>query len=213
MVAHVASAAGVRGLTVDYRLAPEYPFPLAIEDGMSVYRWLLDSGVDHRSLAVGGDSAGGCIAAGLLVAIRDADVAQPAAAVLFSPLLDLEARSETMDSNDESDFMNGRDVVLGAAESYLAGQDPSDPQASPINADPNGLPPMLLQVGRDEVLLGEVESFAKQAAEAGVEVELQVMDGVQHLFQLTAGAEGADAAISSAGAFVAAHLKITDPAS
>ena len=208
MFGHIAKAAGVPALIVEYRLAPENPFPAAIEDALAAYRWALSSGVAARNIAFVGDSAGGGLAiASTLAARRDA-LPVPGAIFVMSPWLDMAATGASYDANAEVDLIVSRAIIRNLTPALL-GPDGSidDPIANPIRADPAGLPPLLIQVGSDESFLDDSRHFAARAKQGGVDVELDVVPEMQHVFQFLGGvAPEADAAIQRAGAWLDAKL-------
>lgn len=208
LIARLSAAAGCRALGLDYRLAPEHPFPAAVEDATTAYRWLLDQGIEPSSIALAGDSSGGGLAMATLVALRDAGNPLPAAAALLSPWVDLEARGESFESRRHVDPMVRRRLILRQAQTYLAGRaSVRDPLAAPIHADLAGLPPLLIQVGDRETLLDDSRSLAERARAVGVDVTLEVWDGMIHVFQLFAGElEEGRRAIEGIGAFVRKHM-------
>ena len=202
----LSRASGMRAMSVDYRLAPEHPFPNGLEDAITGYRWLLDSGTDPASVVIAGDSAGGGLAIATLVALRDRNLPLPAAAVCFSPWVDMEGLGDSMQSRVAVDPMVQRDALLTYAVMYLNGADPRDPLASPLYADLAGLPPVLIQVGDAETLLDDAVRLAGRLREAGNDVRLDVWDRMIHVWQLFGPmlSEGRDA-IGQAGAFMAAR--------
>lgn len=208
LAGNVAIAANARVLLLDYRLAPEHPFPAGLEDAAAVYDWIVSQGIDPAGLVVAGDSAGGNLALALLVMLRDGGRPLPAAAVCLSPNPDLTYSSESWVTNARSDVMISERKERQAVAVYLRGNDPRNPLASPYFADLRGLPPMLLQVGSYEVLRSDVERFADKARQAGVEATLEVWPGMQHEWQFTAKIipEGRKA-IARIGAFVRAALR------
>jgi len=202
LIARVACSAGVRAVAVDYRLAPEHPFPAALEDAVRAYLSLLASGVDRSRLVVAGDSAGGGLTASLLVALRDSSIALPAAAALLCPWVDMTARGGSLEQNEPFDVFTPS-MIERWAETVLAGADPADPRASPILADLRGLPPILLQVGGAEMLLDQDVAFAEKARDAGVDVTLRVWDDCIHDWQVYAQVlESGRRAIEEIGEFV-----------
>jgi acetyl esterase/lipase len=207
LVAECGRAAGSCALALDYRLAPEHPFPAAVEDALSGYRFLLAQGFAPERIAIAGDSAGGGLVVALMLAIRDAGLGQPAGGWCISPWVDLEGLGETMDSKAASDPTVQRAGILDMARTYLNGADPRSPLAAPIHADLAGLAPLLIQVGAAETLLDDAIRLAKLAGAADVRVDLQVwpeMIHVWHLFhpELAAGRR----AIKAGGGFVAAAI-------
>jgi monoterpene epsilon-lactone hydrolase len=209
LAGNVAIASATRVLLIDYRLAPEHPFPEGLEDAAAAYEWLLSQErIDPGCVVVAGDSAGGNLALSLLVLLRDTGRPLPAAAVCLSPNPDLTYSSESWVSNARKDVMIDEHKERQAVEIYLRGADPRSPRASPSFADLRGLPPMLLQVGSCEVLRSDVEGFAEKARQAGVGVNLEVWPGMQHEWQFAAKIlpEGRKA-IARIGAFVQAALR------
>jgi monoterpene epsilon-lactone hydrolase len=183
MVSQLASAAQCRALIIEYRLAPEDKFPCAVKDALTSYRWLLSQGYDPKNIAIAGDSAGGGLTAVTLVSLRDAGDPLPAAAMLLSPWTDLEGAGESFKTVGWRDPMLNKRIALKMAALYLGDADPRDPLASPIYADLKGLPPLLIHVGTCELLLDDARRLAKRADEDGVSVELDICDGMFHVWQ------------------------------
>src|SRR3954454_15201646 len=203
LAARLGRASGMRVLFPEYRLAPEHPFPAAIDDVRAVWQWLRsDQELSARSLAVAGDSAGGGLAVALLVATRDAGGELPAAAVLMSPTVDLTSSGASMTDRVEEDPFSTPALLRQLASDYLAGADPTTPLASPLFASLSGLPPLLVQVGTADLLLSDSERLAEAAAEAGVDVLLEVGEGLPHVSQLTLGTPEAAEATERAGRFL-----------
>ena len=197
-----------RGLDVfapDYRLAPENPFPAAIEDAVAAYRGLLASGIPASNLTIAGDSAGGGLALATLLTLRDAGDALPAAAVLFSPWTDLAGTGETLRTNTDRDAMFHGEGMERAVAPYLAGADPRNPLASPLYAELHGLPPLLIHAGTYEVLLDDSRRLAERARAAGTTTELQTWPVVPHVWQLFRMPESAQS-MDAAAAFLKAKL-------
>jgi len=208
LFSELARASGARGLALDYRLAPENPFPAAVDDAVSGYRALLSQGIAPGSIAIAGDSAGGGLTVAMLVAARDAGLPMPAAAIAISPWVDMEGTGATMASKAADDPSLNREVILGMASAYLNGASPRAPLASPLYANLAGLPPLLIQVGSVEVLLDDATRLAARAGEANVAVQLEVWPRMPHVWHGFASmlSEGRDA-IAGAGAFVAARFQ------
>jgi acetyl esterase/lipase len=183
----IGLAAGCRVLSLDYRLAPEHPFPAAVDDAVAAYRWLLAEGFDPSRLAISGDSAGGGLTVATLVALREAGLAQPAAGVVLSPWTELEGVGESMTTKAESDLLIRHADMAHVAAMYLGGADARSPLAAPIYADLTGIAPLYIQVGGDEVLLDDATRLAVRASHAGVAVRLDVFPEMQHVFQAAVG--------------------------
>jgi len=183
LVSRLSRTAGARGLAIDYRLAPEHPFPAAVEDSTAAYRWLVSTGVDPSRLVIAGDSAGGGLTVATLVALRDGGDPLPAAGVCLSPWVDLEGLGESMMTKADLDPMVRPEHLLDAAKAYLAGAHPRTPLAAPLYADLTGLPPLLIQVGTAEVLLDDATRLAERARSAGVDVMLEPWDDMIHVWQ------------------------------
>jgi acetyl esterase/lipase len=207
LVGNISAAADVRAFSIDYRLAPEHPFPAGLDDCITAYKWLLDQGVSPARLVIAGDSAGGNLTLVSLVRLRDEGLPLPAAAVCLSPATDFAQTGESYTTRREADPMIQPDGMPKVREAYLPGRDPKDPLISPLYADLSGLPPMLIQVGDAEVLRDDSTQFAARAKAAGVDVTLEVWDEMIHVFQFFAPLlpEGTEA-IAKIGAFVKGHV-------
>jgi len=207
LAAAIAKAAGARALLVDYRRAPEQPFPAAVEDAVASYRWLLATGQAARRVVVAGDSAGGGLTVATLLALRDAGTALPAAGVCISPWVDLTCSGASYQTKATSDPMVTREGVGRMAAWYLAGADPKAPLASPLYADLRGLPPLLVHVGSEEVLLDDARQLAARAKAAGVEATLCVWPEMVHVWHWFLGMlDEAQAAVDEIGEFVSAKV-------
>ncbi len=208
LAARLGRASRMRVLFPEYRLAPEHPFPAAIDDVRAVWRWLCtDHDLSPRSMAVAGDSAGGGLSVALLVALRDAGEALPAAAVLMSPTVDLTSSGASMAERADQDPISTPAMLRRLATEYLAGADPKTPLASPLFASLSGLPPLLVQVGTADLLLSDSERLATEAAEAGVDVTLEIGDGLPHVYQLLLGTPEAAEATERIGKFLRARVR------
>jgi epsilon-lactone hydrolase len=199
---------GVRAISVDYRLAPEHPFPAAIEDAVAAYRALLDDGVDPSTIAFAGDSAGGGLTVTTCLAAREAGLPLPAAIVAFSPGLDQTRTGASMDSKAGIDPIFTRESLGRMSALYLNGEHPNQPLLSPaLRADLTGFPPILLQAGTNEVLLDDSTRLAARAREAGVDVILDITADAPHVFQSYAGVlDEADEALDRAALFLTQRL-------
>lgn len=206
LAGNIAIASRARALVIDYRLAPEHPHPAALEDAIAAYRWLIGNQVDPRNMAVAGDSAGGGLALALLVSLRDQNIPLPAAGICLSPWTDLAFTGESWESKAAVDLVIYRYKELEFARMYLGGLNPKTPLASPLYADLKGLPPLLVQVGTDEVLLSDAVRFVGRARQAGVDAVIEEWDRMQHVWQFAASfiPEGRRA-IARIGEFIERH--------
>jgi epsilon-lactone hydrolase len=178
----IATATCARVLAVDYRLAPEHPFPAALEDAAAAYQWLLDQGADARRIAVMGDSAGGGLVFSLMLRLRDEGSPLPSAAVALSPWTDLALTGPSLKLNANADPLLNAEDPPQFVEDYLAGADPRTPYASPLYGDPAGLPPTMIQVGSDEVLRDDAVRMADRMRKAGCQVELEIWPRMPHVW-------------------------------
>lgn len=186
MTGRLSHAAGARVLSLNYRLAPEHPFPAPVDDAVAAYRWLLGQGVRPENIAVAGDSAGGGLTIATLLALRDAGEPLPAAGVAISPWVDMEGTGESMSTRATVDPVVQKEGLLDMAKLYLSGADPKNPLAAPLHANLGGLPPLLIQVGDAETLLDDSTRIAESARKAGVDVTLKVWDEMPHVWHLFA---------------------------
>ena len=208
--AALSRVTGLRVLVLGYRLAPENPFPAALEDAVAGYRWLLASGFKPQSIVLAGDSAGGGLVLSTLVTVRDAGDPLPAAAVLLSPWTDLAASGASYQTCAKRDRIIQLPWLVEQRRRYLGDQDVHTPLASPLYADLHGLPPLLIHVGSDEILLDDAAQLAERARQVGVNVTLFIGPGMWHVWHVAAAIrplfpEGR-VALDSIGAFVGHHL-------
>ena len=200
LTGHLAARCNARVFTADYRLAPEHPFPAAVDDAVAAYRGLLEEGVQARDIVIAGDSAGGGLAAATAVRLRDLGQPLPRALVLFSPWTDVSL--EQAPPPPPGEIMLTLPWITACARAYVAAGDAQHPLASPVNADLGGLPPTLVQVGTDEILLGDSRRICERLQAAGVTTCLEEYPRRWHVFQVNAGVlADADRALDSVAAF------------
>ena len=207
LMQNLARASGCRTLGINYRLAPEHPFPAALEDAKASYQWLLEQGHAPSTIAIGGDSAGGGLAVATLVALRDASVPLPAAALCISPWADLTGTAQSYTTQHEADPMIAPDAIRKVARWYHASTPADSPLVSPVFAKLSGLPPLLIQVGEREVLQDDATTLANNARQAGVDVTLEVAPGMIHVWHAYAPMlEEGQTAVERAGLFLKKQL-------
>ena len=182
----LSAASQAQVLVIDYRLAPEDPFPAPVEDAVSAYRWLLDEGYAPEKLSIAGDSAGGGLTAATLVSIRDQGLPLPACGVCLSPWVDMEGLGDSMTTRADRDPMVQKEGLVAMAGVYLADADPRSPLAAPMYADLSGLPPLLIQVGGSETLFDDAIRLDEKARAAGVETTFEEWEDMIHVWHIFA---------------------------
>jgi epsilon-lactone hydrolase len=186
MIARIARASHAKALALDYRMAPEHPFPAAVDDACAAYRWLIAQEYKPGRIVIAGDSAGGGLTLATLLALRDSGAPLPAAAVPISPWTDLEGTGASVETRAGADPMVDKEGLLRMGRMYIGDRNPKNPLASPIYADYKGLPPMLIQVGDAEILLDDATRVAERAQAAGVKVELEAWPEMFHVWHVFA---------------------------
>ena len=203
LAARIALASDARVLLPAYRLAPENPFPAALEDALSAYRWLLKQGIPAKQIAIGGDSAGGGLTVAITTSLRDSGEPLPAFLFLISPWTDLTFSGDSIITRKQVDPIFGRDGGPRYAPAYVGTDSPENPLISPLFADLRGLPPTLIHVGNDEILLDDSTRLEEKLKEAGVKVQLEIWNGMWHVFQAFAPwVPEAELSIDKIGTFV-----------
>jgi len=203
---NISKAMDARLLVIDYRMAPEHPFPAAVNDAVAAWKWLLEQGGNPAKMAIMGDSAGGGLAFATMVALKQQGLRLPACAAVLSPWADMEGIGESMTVRAAEDPSIDVEVLKWFSTMYLDGADPHDPLAAPLYADLSGLPPVLIHVGTAEVLLDDSTRIAERARQQGVDVTLEVWEGMPHIWHIFAPLldEGKDA-IAKLGAWAREH--------
>lgn len=207
LVAKLCLQAQAHGLSVAYRLAPEYPFPAPVRDGVDVYRNLLRGGLSPDSIVLAGDGAGGGLAFATLLAIRNGNLPMPAAIVAMSPWADLSLSGMSIMSNAEQDEHLSWELLFLSARNYLKKHNPSDVYASPAFANLKDFPPVMVHAGSKEILRDDASKLGDRAAEANVKVNIEIYDGMQHLFQMTPGLKEARISLERLGQFIHARTR------
>ncbi|MGD9106193.1 MAG: alpha/beta hydrolase [Desulfobacterales bacterium] len=207
LAAHISIASGAKVLLPDYRLAPEHPFPSALEDATSAYRWLLDTGLTGGDISIAGESAGGGLSIATSISLRDAGEPSPASIVCISPWTDLEMSGNSIKTHAEIDPMVNLQSLKIMASNYIGDGDPRSPLISPIHADLKGISPLLIHVGSDEMLLDDSTRIAEKAKNAEVDVTLKIYDQMWHAWHLNVRLmPEAKNAIKELGSFIRKHF-------
>jgi monoterpene epsilon-lactone hydrolase len=207
LAAQVGRRTHAKVISVDYRLAPEHPYPAAVDDALAAYGALLHDGIAPSDIAFAGESAGGGLAIATLVNARDHGLPLPAAAFVMSPYVDLTLAGTTMDTKRDVDPLLNRELLQPRVDDYTSGHDAALALISPVFADLSGLPPLIIQAGSHEVLLDDALRLAREAATADVEVTLDITPRVPHVFQAYSPMlDEAATALDRAGRLLSAHL-------
>jgi monoterpene epsilon-lactone hydrolase len=207
LAARIMIEAGVKVLLPEYRLAPEHPFPAAIEDSLKIYHWLLEQGYHPSNIILAGDSAGGGLSVAAALKLRDQNDPLPAAIVCLSPWVDLTGSGESYHKNQGSDPYLSVEGTRNAALMYAAGAPLNHELVSPVFADFHDFPPLFIQAGSIEILLSDAEKLANQALRAGVNVTFKIWEGMWHVWQITGSLPESKQAIQEIGAFIKGILK------
>jgi acetyl esterase/lipase len=207
LAAHISMASGAKILLPDYRLAPEHPFPSALEDATSAYRWLLNTGLTGGDISIAGDSSGGGLSIATSISLRDAGEPSPASIVCISPWTDLEMSGNSIKTHAEIDPMVNLQSLKIMASNYIGDGDPRSPLISPIHADLKGISPLLIHVGSDEMLLDDSTRIAEKAKSAEVDVTIKIYDQMWHAWHLNVRLmPEAKNAIKELGSFIRKHF-------
>jgi acetyl esterase/lipase len=211
LVARLCTAAQANAYSVGYRLAPEFAFPAGLRDGIDAYRYLLQRGFSASQIVLAGDGAGGGLAFACTLAIRNAGLAMPVGLVAMSPWADLSLSGWSMLQNGKNDTALSWDLLFTCARNYLRKQSPTDPYASPIYAPFRDFPPIMVHAGSMEILRDDASRIGDRAAEAGVQVSVEIYDGMQHVFQTNSHVKEAKVSLNRLGQFIRQRVPDVTP--
>jgi monoterpene epsilon-lactone hydrolase len=204
--AYLGQKIGARVLMVDYRLAPNYPFPAALDDCVKAYKWLNNNGFSARNIVIAGDSAGGNFAITSMIKLRDEGIPLPAAAACLSPVADLSKKPAS--DHDIKDPLLPKKAMKLYTEAYLQGNDPRNPLISPVFGDLTGFPPLLVHAGEDEVLCNDAVRLVEQAKNCGVDAHLEIYSRMWHVWQIFFELPQAKQSLDEIGQFLRLHLDV-----
>ena len=210
LIAKLCRAGGAAALSVDYRLAPEFPFPAGLRDAVDAYRFLVAKGIPPESIVLAGDGAGGGLAFATLMAIRNGGMPMPAGIVALSPWADLTLSGWSIMQNADKDSLVSWDLLFVSARHYLKGGNPADPYASPVYGTMRDFPPIMVHAGSREILRDDASRLGELAAASNVPVSVEVYDGMHHLFQVTGTASEAKISLTRLGQFIRARTPETE---
>jgi acetyl esterase/lipase len=205
LIGKLCRAGNAAALSVDYRLAPEFPFPAGLRDAVDAYRFLIGKGIPPQSIILAGDGAGGGLAVSTLMAIRNGGMPMPAGLVALSPWADLTLSGWSMMQNADKDSVLSWDLLFVSARHYLKGSNPADPYASPVYGNMRDFPPIMVHAGSREILRDDASRLGELAAAANVAVSVEVYDGMEHLFQATDNVSEAKVSLNRIGQFIRAR--------
>ncbi len=207
LIARLVLATNCKALAIDYRRAPEDPFPAALDDSVQAYTWLLSKGVEPSQICIAGDSAGGGLAIATLITLREQGKPLPAGAICFSPWLDLTLSGDSVLKNMHLDPILSGTILQKYVNYYIGSHNADDPLISPLFGDLRGLPPIHLQTGRNEILLDDSIRFYEKAQQAGVDVTLNIWDDMFHVFQLFSFLPETQESMKQVSAFVSRVMR------
>lgn len=207
LIARLVISTKCSALAINYRLAPEHPYPAALEDTISAYKWILSKGINPSRVVIAGDSAGGGLAIAALIALRDEGILLPAGAFCFSPWLDLTLRGDSANKNQKLDPILSSVILQEYANNYISGNKATNPLISPIFANLKNLPPILIQSGKNEILLDDTLRFCEKALQAGIAIQWKIWDDMFHVFQLFSFLPETQKSLEQVSAFVSSVMQ------